>query len=403
MTTALAACGEEDACPHPQGLVFDLEAAAEGETAWHLRPPGETVAPLEGDLTSLAAREGGGAVAAGVLFDGSATPQIFALNLDARLCVVSAWRRPLEPAEATLQAMVALPDGGLAVGGWLPGPDGEDDRDAWVARFDGTGALLWQVTEGRFLYVSEELKTPSREAVQALAYTRDLGLYAAGAADINQALHSNWVLEFDGEGRLLNRIDLPRDDPRVPGEVMALAAGSEGTLWLAGMLAPLTPDADAWILRLDEDETLLWDRRYGEPGTQWVGAAVPFAKGGERGLAIVGSQNAGTSSDGWIAAIDEEGVPLWSSVLKRQAEGGEAFHAAVWTGAAIVAGGNSVKEDAGIRAWLAAFDPTGRQFSIDTPPALAVNALLDWNQDRVLAAGSDLAGRPFLFLAPAAP
>jgi hypothetical protein len=239
--------------------------------------------------------------------------------------------------------------------------------------------------------------------VQALAYTSELGLFAAGAADINQTLHSNWVLKLDRDGRLLSRIDLPRDDPRVPGELMALVAGSEGSLWLAGMLAPLTPDADAWILRLDEDESLLWDRRYGESGRQWVGAAVPFSKSGERGLAIVGSQEAGSSSDGWIAAIDEEGVPLWSSVLKRQAEGGEIFNAAVWTGSSLVAGGNSVRQGEGIRAWLAAFDPAGRQFSIATPPALAVNALLAWDDDSLLAGGSDLAGRPFLFLAPTEP
>jgi hypothetical protein len=400
---SVAACGERDSCPHPADLVLDLEAATEA-TAWHLRTPGQEASILEGNLMSLAPRQGGsGAVAAGVLFDGSATPQLFSLTLDVGPCVVDAWRRPLEPAEATLQAMLALPDGGLALGGWLPGPHDGDDRDAWVARFDSDGALLWQVTEGEFLYVSDELKTPSREMVQALTYTSDLGLFAAGAADINQALHSNWVLKIDRDGRLLSRIDLPRDDPRVPGEMMTLAAGSEGSLWLAGMLAPMTPEADAWILRLDEHEALLWDRRYGEFGRQWVGAAVPFATEGERGLAIVGSQEAGNSSDGWIAAIDEEGVPLWSSVLKRQAEGGEVFHAAAWAGGSIVAGGHSVKEGEGIRAWLAAFDTAGRQFSIATPTALAINALMAWGRHSLLAGGSDLAGRPFLFLVPAEP
>ena len=400
--SALAACGDDD-CRHPAGLALDLEAVPEG-TAWYLRSGDGKAPALEGNVMSLALdQEGEGVVAAGVLFDGSATPQIFALKLDERLCVVAAWRRPLEPAEAILQAMVALPDGGLALGGWLPGPGGETDQDAWVARYDGVGTAAWQATEGEFLYVSEELNTPSREAVQALAYTDELGLLAAGAADINHALHSNWVLRFDADGKLLSRTDLPRDDPRVAGEMMTLVPGDEGTLWLAGMLAPKTPEADAWVLRLDEDENLLWDRRYGEPANQWVGAAVPFGKGGERGLAIVGSQGANAGSDGWIAAIGEDGAPLWSSVLKRQAESGEVFHAAVWTGNALVAGGNSVQEGAGIRAWLAAFDSTGRQFSIETPAALAVDALLAWNGDSLLAGGSDLAGRPFLFLAPAAP
>jgi hypothetical protein len=367
-----------------------------------LAVPGQEALLLEGDVSSLTPRPmadgGSGAVAAGVLFDGSAAPQLFVLALDARLCVLSAWRRSLEPAEAILQDLLALPDGGLALGGWIPGPEGREDRDAWVARFGPKGELLWQVTEGAFLYTSDELNTPSREAVQALAYDADLGLLAAGAADINQVLHSNWLLVLDHDGRLLRRIDLPRDDPRVAGEITALALAGDGSLWLAGVLAPLTPEADAWLLRLGQDDKVLWDRRYGEPREQWVGAVAPFGDGGRKGLLVVGRQDAEQGSDAWVAAVDGTGTPLWSSVLKRQASGVETFHAALWTGASLVAGGSYGERGVLVRAWLASFDPDGQQVTVETPEAASLWALLAWSEGRFLGGGSDAAGRPLLFL-----
>jgi hypothetical protein len=381
--------------------VLDLERSEAG-ASWHLKGPGEDALPLEGTVSSLTVRQMAngttGAVAAGILFDGSAAPQLFVMVLDARLCVIAAWRRPLEPPEAILRDLLALPDGGLALGGSVAGPEGDEDRDAWIARFGPKGDLLWQVAEGEFLYTSDELNTPSREAVQALAISADLGLIAAGAADINQALHSNWLLVLDRDGRLLRRIDLPRDDPRVAGEMMALAPADDGSLWLAGVLAPLTPDADAWLLRLGKDDAVLWDRRYGEPKGQWVGAAAAFDNGGERGLLVVGRQEAEQGSDAWVTAVDGSGVPLWSSVLKRQANGTETFDAALSTGAALVAGGSYVPRGEPTRAWLASFDPGGRQVTVEAPDAKDLRALLAWSEGRLLAGGSDLDGRPLLFL-----
>jgi hypothetical protein len=362
---------------------------------------------LEGAVSSLALRRTAdgsqGAVAAGVLFDGSAVPQLFALVLDSRLCVLSAWRQPLEPVEAVLQDLVAMPDGGLALGGWVPGPEGPEDRDAWIARFGSQGQLLWQMTEGEFLYTSDELNTPSRETVQALAYDPEVGLIAAGAADINAALHSNWVLVLDRDGRLLRRIDLPRDDPRVAGEMMALAPAGDGSLWLAGVLAPLTPEADAWLLRLGEDDRVLWDRRYGEPKGQWVGAATLFDSGGTQSLLVAGGQEAEHGSDAWVLAVDGAGLPLWSSVLKRQASGRESFAAALSSDSALVAGGSYEQGGEAARAWLASFEAEGRQIAVETPEARELRSLLAWSGGQLLAGGSDLSGRPLLFLTTLSP
>jgi len=365
--------------------------------------PGDEPVALEGDVLSLAPRQGhGGAIAAGLLFDGSASPKLFALAVDGLVCTVAAWQQPLEPSDATVAAVLALPDGGLAVGGWIPGPDGPDDRDAWIVRYGPAGEPLWQLDEGEFLYVSEELQAPSREAVQALAWTGD-GLIAAGAADINEALHSNWVLKLDGEGRLLSRIDLPRDDPRVPGELVALAAGSDGSLWLAGALATEESGTDAWLLRLDAQADLLWDRRYGEPGPQAVQAATVFSANGGLALAFVGWQGEPRQGDAWIAAVDGEGTPLWSNVLKRQAKGSESFAAVQAAGGGLAAGGRFGGGEAADQAWISHFDSQGRQSSVQTPAAGSVQALLPWGASGLLAGGSDAAGQPFLFVTALTP
>jgi len=397
----LAACNDDD-CAHPAALAIDLQRLDDSQ-AWRLVRPGDEPVPLEGDVLSLAPRSpGGGAVVAGLLFDGSASPKVFAVAIDDLACAVTAWDRPLEPSEATVEVVLALPDGGLAIAGSIPGPAGEDDRDAWILRYGPGGNPVWELNQGGFLYVSEELKTPSREEIQALAWSGG-DLVAAGAADINQALHSNWVLRIAPDGRLLNRTDLPRDDPRVPGELSALAVGPEGDLWLAGQLTPEEGASDAWLLRLDADAGLLWDRRYGESGRQSILAASVFQSDGGPALVLVGLQGDPPEDDAWIAAVDGRGTPLWSNVLKRQASGSERFAAVQAVPDGLVAAGRFASSDLATQAWLVRFDGEGRQSGGQAPAAGNVLAVLPWGGDAVLAGGSDGAGRPLLFLAAERP
>lgn len=345
----LAGCGPQDPCPHPADLALDFRPGPAAAT-WVLVDPAAKpeALPLTGEVVALAAGPEDGLVAAGWL-SGPAGPKLWAASLDARLCVLRAWVAELGPGGLRPGELVALADGGLLAGGTAPGP-GIGNDEAWVARYDGQGRSLWSVAEGEILYVSGLFETPSREAVTALALLPDGGVAAAGGADVNAALYSNWVLLLDADGRVRRRIDLPRDDPRTPGELAAVVPQADGTLWLAGTLAPDGDGGDAWVLAVAADNTLLWDRRYPATGRQFVAAAAES----DRHLVLAGAQQgAAGRQDGWLAVIDAEGEMILSQNL-RSGDGGAAGLLALAPGGAdlLTAGGAA-------GAWLLRLTPEG--------------------------------------------
>lgn len=342
MLLLAAAC--DDGCPHPRSLALDFRPAAAAAT-WVLVDPSAVpeAAPLVGEVASLVPAAEGALIAAGWL-SSPAGPKLWAAGLDADFCVRRAWIAELGPAGPQPRVVRALPDGGLLVAGWAPGP-GQGNEEAWVARYDRLGKPVWSVAEGEFLYVSGLFQTPSREAVTALALLPDGGIAAAGAADVNDALHSNWILLLDGDGRVRRRVDLPRDDPRTEAALTAVVPQPDGGLWLAGTLRPGEPEADAWVLALAPDDSLLWDRRYEEPGRQEVAAALD--RGG--GVALAGREN----GEAWLALLDGEGEMLQSQRLRRREAPGELAMLAD-------AGGHLLAAGASAGPWLLRLDRLGR-------------------------------------------
>jgi len=330
-------------CPPIPGLVLDLAPAPAqtGLRTWSLVDPRQPGQPLIGSGEDLAALDAallpGGTLVAGRLErDGGA--EIFALQLDVRSCAAAAWRRAL-PEGATVEALLALADGGVAVGGHGPGPGGIADDDAWIARFGADGALLWERREGEFLFVSSTFEVPSRERVQALAALPGGGLAAAGEADVNGALFANWLLILTPDGTVADRLDLPRDDPASSIRLVALAVAADGRLLLAGSqetegrAVPL-----AYLFAADGE--LLWDRRYDGSRGRWVSAAA-WLPGGP----VLGGQRQGRSGpEAWLLALDSQGQPLAEAVLRPSGTAGARLRGLAGTGRgllAAVAGGQA--------------------------------------------------------------
>ena len=388
----LAGCGPQDPCPHPKELVLDF-LPGESPATWVVVDPAATegALPLAGELVALAAGADAGIVAGGWL-TGPAGPKLWAASLDAQLCVQHAWIAELGPAGARPSELVALPDGGLLAGGTAPGP-GVGNDEAWVARFDGRGKRLWSVVEGEFLYVSGLFETPSREVVTALSLLPDGGIAAAGGADVNGALYSNWVMLLEADGRVRRRIDLPRDDPRTPGDLAAVVPQADGSLWLAGTLDPAGAEADAWVLAVTADSTLLWDRRYAAAG--WQGVAAATLQG--PALLLAGARQALGGRDAWLALLDGEGEMVLSQSLRRGEDGGDGGLLAVApAGDGLLAAGTSAG------GWLLRLDELGRPLaSTALRGAGALGAAVQLPDGRALGGGrAGAEGPPLLVLLP---
>lgn len=395
----LAACGKPDPCGHAPGLALDVKPGPVPASWVLVVPAAKAGAPaLMGEFLAIAAGPEDGAVVAGLLQDAGGQ-RLFAITLDRAACVVQAWTAPPGPPGAEMRRMVAMGDGGLLVAGRAPGP-GVGNDEAWVARYDGQGQSLWSVIEGEFLYVSGLFETPSREVVTALALLPDGQIAAAGTADVNAALYSNWVLLLDEAGRVLRRIDLPRDDPRTPGELAAVTQQGDGSLLLAGTLAPDSDQADAWVLAVGADSTLLWDRRYRQPGRQRVLAAAGLSGG----LALAGRETlGGAAGDAWLSLIDSEGEDRGAISVRAgaAAEDGAALQALVADNGNLLAAGGSGR---GGGAWMLRLTPNGAPLdSRGLEDGGQFNDLLRLDDGRALAAGRLGADGPPLLMLMAPP
>jgi hypothetical protein len=150
-------------------------------------------------------------------------------------------------------ALAALPDGGLVAAGRYSAAE-RGDPQMWVVRLSGSGEVLWENLLGR----ADEVQYGA--AIVALA---DGGFAVAGAAqrDDHRGLRVArlagdgkviWEHSYGGEGR---------------DEATGLASTTDGGFVLVGSTMSKGPGkTNVWILRLDRDGRIVWDRVFGTAG-----------------------------------------------------------------------------------------------------------------------------------------
>lgn len=205
------------------------------------------------DLAGVAALPGGGFAVAG-------RRELSTTSLDyTRITALAAdrqvrWQKQL-PTEGRGEpaALAALPDGGLIAVGRHEVSDRDDPR-TWVVRLNGSGDVVWDKRIG------DPGEVRIGAAVVALA---DGGFAIAGAAqrDGRRGLRLArltrdgavlWERAYGGEKR---------------DEATGLAATPDGGFVLVGSTMSKGPGkTNAWILKLDGDGALVWDRVFGTAG-----------------------------------------------------------------------------------------------------------------------------------------
>jgi len=187
--------------------------------------------------------------------------------------------------EAQDLALAAASDGagGVYVAGETRGDLGGSnagESDAFVARFDGAGSLVWM----------RQLGTSSNDSARALAARAGGGLFVGGASAgslgaASAGSNDAWLARLDGNGTLLwiRQFGTPADDG-----LRALAADRRGGVYAGGdtfgvfASGEVRPDADAWIAPFDGSGNRAWLEELGTMvwGTSSVEAAAPDGAGG---------------------------------------------------------------------------------------------------------------------------
>ena len=189
-------------------------------------------------------------------------------------------------------------DGGYIVTGWT-NSQGSGGGDLWLIKTDEQGEELWDRTYGG---VENDLGN-------FVMPTDDGGFIAVGAtASYSVGRDDLWVVRTDAYGEVLW---MRTFGGAGSDEGCGIARASDGRYIIVGATTSSgAGNHDIWLLKLDDEGRMEWNRTYGGKEWDW-GSAVQEAPDG--GLIIIGttlSQGAG-EADVWLIKTDPQGTQEW--------------------------------------------------------------------------------------------
>jgi hypothetical protein len=199
----------------------------------------------------------------------------------------------------TASAVQPTADGGYIIAGSTRS-FGAGDLDAWLLKLDAEGAVVWQKTYG--------------------------GAYADVANDVRQTRDGGYIVA--GETAL------PRPEN------------------------PLACWTHAWLLKLDANGNVVWQRAHGADGCATATAVRPTPGGGYVAAGSIQSST-GLASDAWVVKLDAEGNVLWQKIY-----GGSDYNHAndiqlTADEGFVVAGDRNLPYETGRDAWILKLDSGG--------------------------------------------
>jgi len=191
-------------------------------------------------------------------------------------------------------------DGGYVVAGSTDS-FGADGSDFWVLKLGEDGTIQWQKTFGGSKW--DEARAIRQTADGGFVVTGRTASFGAGDRDI-------WVLKLDGDGTIQWQKTY---GGREWDEAKSIQQTSDGGYVVAGGTESFgAGDRDIWILKLDGDGTIQWQKTFG--GTEWDAAwGKPIQQTSDGGYVVCGqtaSFGAG-ETDSWVLKLDENGTIQW--------------------------------------------------------------------------------------------
>jgi hypothetical protein len=192
---------------------------------------------------------------------------------------------------------------------------GKGSYDIWVVKTDADGNKVWQKTYGG----------SSVEQPTAIINTGDGGVLITGytnsinSGDVgfNQGGDDAWVLKLDANGNLLWQKTYGTTSYDY---AQGIISSGDGGYIVAGHTY-ISTYSDVWIFKLDANGNLLWQKTFGGSSYDYVPAITSTDDGGfivaantlSSNTGNVGANNGGL--DIWVVKFDANGNLLWQKTL----------------------------------------------------------------------------------------
>lgn len=190
------------------------------------------------------------------------------------------------------------PDGGYIVAG-NTSSFGAGGYDAWVLKLNSDGSVAWQKGYGG----------PQSDVAESIQQTADGGYVVVGSTySFGGGYSDAWVLKLNSDGSVAwqkayggPNYDQVYSVHQTSDEGYILAGYKEQTLW---------GDCDAWVMKLNADGSVAWQKTYG--GQFWDGS-VAVQETSDGGYVVGGSTNSFGAGDRdvWVLKLNSDGTVAW--------------------------------------------------------------------------------------------
>jgi len=187
-----------------------------------------------------------------------------------------------------------IPDGGYIVTGYTES-FGEGRSDVWVLKLDSEGNTQWQKTYGGDL----------KDRAHAIQPTSDEGYILAGWTFSFSAVQTDfWVLKLDSDGLIQWEKTYGGDGD---DQAHAIQQTSDSGYIVAGKTPSFGAGVgDVWVLKLDPQGNIQWQMTYGEDDSDTGYAVQQTSDEGYVVAGVIDSWGSG-DSDLWVLKLDPQG------------------------------------------------------------------------------------------------
>ena len=170
-----------------------------------------------------------------------------------------------------------------------------DEADFWVQKLDSNGNVLWQKTYGG----------GADDYAYSIDVTSDGGYVVAGKTNSFGTGSDAWVLKLDSNGNVLWQKSY---GGAFTDNANSIQETSDGGYILAGTFR--AGSYDAWVLKLDSDGNILWQKTYGGGADDYANSIRETSDGGYILVGDTASFGAGLY-DAWVLKLESSGNVLW--------------------------------------------------------------------------------------------
>jgi len=337
-------------------LVFKLTAS--GDTEWWGMYGGEGG---DDEAVSVLQSSDGGYVVAGYTNSfGNGLDDMWVLKLDSNGHVI--WEYSygtgfFERANYVEQTR----DGGYILGGMATGV--VTGHDFWALKIDSNGVVLWDRTY--------HLGTVTDRRIEAIHETSDSGYILAGSTVLSGTTDQSraWVIKTDADGDILWDRTYNPFDPSYPSssvDVEDIRITSDGGYVLFGeATGPGISGQDFWVLKLNSNGDIEWDKAYGGPGEE---DAQPIRQTSDGGYIMAGATTSFGAGfkDVWIVKVNHNGDIVWERTYGGHTDDEALGMDLTSDGGYVVAGYTDWFGGGPTEAWVLKIDSSG--YIGDCPP-----------------------------------